>query len=339
MHKVRGKFDLIISDEHHRNSAFPKPNKGAKYINERWGSLPMIFLSGTPFPESYSQVYHSYWVSNFSPFCDYRNFYAWAKDYVQVTQQRRAGGFLVNDYSKGIESKILPIIKNTMITYSQKQSGFKSEVKERFLTCPMRASTSRLIDLLKKDSVVEGEAGVILAATDLALMQKTHQLCSGTVVLEGGNRVVVDDSKAWFIKEKFKGKKIGIFYNFKAEYDMLKQVYGDDLCDNLEDFNGSSRNIALQIVSGREGISLREADYVVYFNIAFSAVSYWQSRDRMTTKNRLVNEVYWIFSDIGFEKRVYKAVAAKKDYTLSLFRSEVPRGTKKEIHQRRLFGD
>ena len=29
-----------------------------------------------------------------------------------------------------------------------------------------------------------------------------------------------------------------------------------------------------------------------YYNIDFSATSYWQSRDRMTTKNRLESDVY-----------------------------------------------
>jgi hypothetical protein len=77
----------------------------------------------------------------------------------------------------------------------------------------------------------------------------------------------------------------------------------------LEDF---LLNIALQIVSGREGISLKNADYLVYYNIDFSATSYWQSKDRMTTKDRLNNNVYWIFAKDGIEYDIYKAVTKKK---------------------------
>ena len=80
--------------------------------------------------------------------------------------------------------------------------------------------------------------------------------------------------------------------------------------------------IALQIVSGREGISLRKADCLVYYNIDFSATSYWQSRDRMTTKERNASDVYWIFSKGGIEKDVYRAVTKKKDYTLSHFKKQ-----------------
>ena len=153
-------------------------------------------------------------------------------------------------------------------------------------------------------------------------MTKVHQLCSGTVKFESGNSMVLDLSKAQFIKNHFKNKKIGIFYKFKEELNALKEVFGEDLCTTLECFNTTDQNIALQIVSGREGISLRKADCLVYYNIDFSATSYWQSRDRMTTKDRLKNEVYWIFSKNGIEKDIYKAVVKKKDYTLAHFRRD-----------------
>ena len=135
--------------------------------------------------------------------------------------------------------------------------------------------------------------------------------------------MVIDLSKAEFIKRHFEGKKIGIFYKFKEELNAIKQVFGDTVCFELEEFNSTDKNIALQIVSGREGISLKEADCLVYYNIDFSATSYWQSRDRMTTKDRLNNNIYWIFSKGGIESEIYKAVIKKKDYTLAHFKREL----------------
>jgi hypothetical protein len=79
----------------------------------------------------------------------------------------------------------------------------------------------------------------------------------------------------------------------------------------------------LQIVSGREGISLRQADALVYYNIDFSATSYWQSRDRMTTKDRTTSDVYWVFSRGGIEHAIYNAVKAKKNYTLRHFKRDL----------------
>ena len=146
---------------------------------------------------------------------------------------------------------------------------------------------------------------------------------SGTVKFESGKSQVLDPTKAKYIKNKFAGKKIGIFYKFKAELDALKKIFGKELLTTtLEEFDSTDKNIALQIVSGREGISLRNADALVYYNIDFSATSYWQSRDRMTTKERLKNDVYWIFSKNGIEKKIYKAVTKKKDYTLNHFKTD-----------------
>jgi hypothetical protein len=66
---------------------------------------------------------------------------------------------------------------------------------------------------------------VILADTMVKEKQKCHQLFSWTIKFESGNTKIIDDTKALFIKEKFKKNKIGIFYNFKAERELLKQVY------------------------------------------------------------------------------------------------------------------
>ena len=154
-------------------------------------------------------------------------------------------------------------------------------------------------------------------------MSKTHQLYSGTVKFESGKSMVLDLSKALYIKEKFQNKKVAIFYKFTAEYQALKEVYGDNICNTLDEFCNTNKNIALQIVSGREGISLRQAEALIYYNIDFSATSYWQSRDRMTTKDRMYNKIYWIFAKGGIEKSIYQTVVKKKDYTLRHFKKDL----------------
>ena len=154
-------------------------------------------------------------------------------------------------------------------------------------------------------------------------MDQEHGKPVGTVKFESGKATVIDLSKAEFIRTQFKNQKIGIFYKFKAEYDALKEVYGDELTNDLKEFKTTDKNIALQVVSGREGISLKEADCLVNYNIDFSALSYWQSRDRMTTKDSIQNDVYWIFSENGIEEKIYRAVTKKKDYTLKHFEKDL----------------
>ena len=322
VHKIPDKnWDLIILDEAHSLGKIAKPSKRAKQVKALIARHrpKVILLSGTPTPESYSQMYHQVYGIPNNPFSRYKNFYRFADDYVRVVV-RSINGLQVRDYSGGLP-EIVRRMEPYTISYTQKQAGFESEIEEEILYVKVGDQTYDLCKQLRNDLVVELGDEVILADTGVKLMSKLHQMYSGTVKFESGNSVVLDTSKADYIKWKFNCQKIAIFYKFKAELDALKQVFGDQLCTDLETFNTTDKNIALQIVSGREGISLRFAEHIVFYNIDFSATSYWQARDRMTTKDRAYNKVYWIFSEGGIEKDVYKAVNKKKSYTLRHFRS------------------
>jgi hypothetical protein len=314
-------FDVVIIDEAHGLAAFPKASKYQKDIRKRFSKKPIIFLSGTPTPESFSQWYHQLQVTDKSPFKQYTNFYKWANDYVNVTEQN-LGYARVKVYKDGIESKILQQIQPYIITFTQAEAGFTSEVNEHILECRMEDITYDIIKRLKRDKIVQGKSGLILGDTGVKLMQKVHQLSSGTCKFEDGTSMVIDYSKAKFIKWKFENEKIAIFYKFKEELNMLKSVYGNDLTTDLDEFNSTNKCIALQFSSGREGISLKNAKYIVALNIDFSATTYFQFRDRMTTSDRLSNDIYWIFSKGGIEEKVYKAVLNKKSFTLSMYKKE-----------------
>ena len=313
MHKIDGKFDLVVHDEHHRFGSFPKPSLGAKTFKKMFGHLPAIFLSGTPSPENYSQFYHQFWCSLFSPFKEI-NFYKWAANYVNI-KMKHLGYAQVKDYTDADINKIMSVIKPYIITFTQEQAGFTSEIEEEVLKVKMKNSTYEMCERLRKDLVIEGKEQVILADTSVKLQQKLHQMYSGTIKFESGDSMVIDLSKAEFIYSYFKDKKIGIFYKFVEELNALKTIFGDKLTTNLDEFNDTDKSIALQIVSGREGISLKNADFLVFYNIDFSATSYWQARDRQTTIDRKFNKVYWIFSEGGIEEKIYKSVIKKKSYT------------------------
>jgi SNF2 family DNA or RNA helicase len=325
LHKVEGEFDFMVLDEAHTMGAYPKPSKRTKLVKQIIQSQNpyVVLMSGTPTPESFSQMYHQVYGCPLNPFREYKTFYKFAKEYVNVTQ-RIINSFHINNYDDG-KPGILEEMKPYMISYTQKEAGFKSEIKEHVLKVEMSELTYDWVKKMREDKLIEGKKTdeVILGDTEVKKMSKIHQLFSGTVKMESGKSMVTDLSKAKFIRTEFKNKKIGVFYKFKAEYDALKQVYGDDLTTELIEFNETDKSIALQIVSGREGISLKEADCLVYYNIDFSALSYWQSRDRMTTKDSTVSDVYWIFAERGIETKIYKAVTKKKDYTLRHFKKDL----------------
>lgn len=318
LHKITDKnFDLLISDEHHRNSSFPKPNKTTKEIKQRFGHLPMIFLSGTPAIESGSQWYHSFWVSNYSPFLE-KTFYRWAATFT-IPSMRYFGAIQIRDYSKSIDSLINPIIEPYLLKYTQKEAGFTSEITEHIINFDLPDNLKYLVDLLLKSEIIKGNTDVVIANNAAAMLSKIHQIENGTVISDSGNAYILDTSKAEFIKYKFKGKKIAIYYYFQKELELIKNVFGDTLTTDINEFNTTDKNFAIQQISGSEAISLKAADCLVYYNFGYSGKNFVQGRDRMTTKEREENNVYMIIAKDSVNDKIFKAVKSKKRYNEKLF--------------------
>lgn len=324
LHKIEGGYDVFIIDEAHSIGTYPKASKRFKDLKLLIKDNPyskIILLSGTPSPESYSQLFHQFRLSDiYSPFKQYKNFYQWAKDYVNVVK-RDLGYATVNDYSGAYKDKIMEELNDYFISYTQEQAGFSQQVNEYVIEVEMQPKTYKLIKQLKKDSVIEGKNEVVLADTSVKLQNKIHQLCSGTIKFESGNSKILDYNKGLFIHEHFKGKKIAIFYIFKEEFNLLKKIFLN-FTESPEEFNQSNRKVFLgQIRSSREGVNLSTADALIYYNIEFSALSYIQGKDRMTSKERTkANDVYFIFSKGGIEKHIYKRVSNKLDFTNNYFK-------------------
>jgi hypothetical protein len=327
LHKVstggQQNYDIIICDECHTNGAFPVPSKRTKQIKKLAAGLPIIMLSGSPSPESWSQLYHQMFMSSFSPWSQYKTFYKWAQDYVTI-KKKYIYNRAINDYSDANKEKIDADTKHLFISFTQEEAGFTEFVEEEVIYVRMADRTYHLADKLRKEKVLKSKDDVILGDTAVKLMQKLHQLYSGTCITEAGVSILLDYNKANYIWKKFSLIKFAVFYKFKAEYEIMKEVFGKYITQSIEDFNAQPELIyASQIQSGREGLNLSEADALVFYNIDFSHVSYIQARARLQTKDRTTPaKVYWIFSEGGIESRIYAAVQAKSDYQLSHFKKD-----------------
>lgn len=324
LHKVdTSNIDMLIADESHGFSSFPKPSKRAKDLKEILKKSPEAFtllLSGTFSPESYSQVYHQFWISPYSPFSNFASFYKWSHEYVDI-RKKRIGQFFVNDYSHAITSKIDKALEGRILSFTQKQAGFVSEVEEHIHTVPSCNKTMTLIKNLKKHKIIEGTNDVIIADTGAKMQQKLHQLFSGTIKLDSGIRMVLNNNKATYIKEHFKGKRLAIIYKFVAEGKAIKDTLGNTVTNDLAEFHSSDKlHFMGQVASTKEGTNLSAADILVMYNIDFSATAYFQARARLSTIERPKTDVHWIFTENGIEFDIYNTVKNKKDYTLSYFK-------------------
>jgi archaellin len=326
VHTITQAFDLVILDEAHCLGQYPKPAERVRQVRRICEGKPVIYLSGSPTPESYSQIFHQLYCCSASPFHGYRNFYEWAKDgYVNI-KQRRFGQHLTNDYSSANKEKIDIATKHLFISYTQSQAGFTQMVTEQVLKVKMKPATYSLASTLRARRVfVSSKSGKeVVADTEVKLMNKMHQIFSGSVITEDGEAMVFDHSKADFIRERFKGQKIAIFYKFRAEFLMLQWAFKGLVTESPEEFAQSTElTFCSQIQSGREGINLSTADALVMFNIDFSHVSYLQAKARLQTRDRQRPcPLYWVFAEGGIEEKIYERVQAKKDYQVHYFRQD-----------------
>jgi len=328
LHKVEGEFDCLIVDEAHTLGQFPVASKRTKLLKQIAFDKPIIFLSATPTPESYSQIFHQFWVSSFSPFGienkgRRKAFYIFAERYV-TKKEMRIGGRTIFDYSHAREDDVKAVIEPFVITLSQKQAGFTQEVKEEILYVDMKASTSKMFKTMLEDNVIIGKKECSTADSPVKLQSKCHQIASGSIIADSGKYLILDKSKAYAINKHSQNKKFCIYYKFKSERDILLSVFEEKITEDAETFQKSKDKIFIsQVVSGREGIRLDTADIIYMFNIDFSYLSYEQTRNRVQDFTREKEPLLvWVFSKLGMEEKILKAVKGKKKYTSNYFRRD-----------------
>lgn len=321
-------FDLLIVDEAHGIGAYPKPSKRFRDLKQIKFSK-LLLMSGTPSPESFSQLFHQLTLSLASPWSHYRTFYAWANaGYVNVQQKYVGTAMPVNDYSRANKAKILADMEPLTVQMTQEQAGFKQPIIERVHMVPMRRRTYRMANRIMRDGVIgRPDCRSVLADTGAKVMSKMRQLWSGTVIAEEHGSIITDDSKARYIVREWLGRsKVAVLYTFDAERRMLEKVLqraGITTVNTPEAFNAGDRDTWFigQVQASREGVNLSTADDLVFFGIDYAALSYLQGRDRASYLGRdRENRVHWLLAAGGMEPRILETVRQKQDFTVAHYR-------------------
>ena len=323
LHKLEDyNCDLVIYDESHSLSGFPKPSVRTKLCKKLFFNTPCILMTGTSAVESYSQYYHQFFVSAYSPFSQYKNFYKWVKDFVEVVEMKLPT-HTVKDYSKANVAKIDEILKPYMVVMTQQDAGFNVKINEHYLTVETPLKIKIVVDILLKDRVVKGSAGYIFGDTPAKLQSKVHQLYNGHCIIEDVNgetsNVILDTYKVDFIRERFKDDKIVIMYYYQNELKMIESVFGEAVTTDIDEFNTTDKSFALQ-QNTTEGINLSKADALVYLNLGFSGKNWIQSRDRMTVMGRKNNNIYVICESDGITEKILESVTKKKNFNSRMFK-------------------
>lgn len=320
---------VIIIDEAHSFGAYPKPSRRAIMLAGLARGCTCILLSATPTPESYSQIYHQLWAvgATHKLVAGYKNFYQWAKKYVDIREKYVNVGVKVKDYSRAKEDMIKSALEDIAVSITQREANFKYHtVDEQIIRIPMPDEIKQMIKAIRDEGIILDFMGTaIIAETAASEMSKIHQLCSGTVIADDGNRYIVSTHKSDklpFIRALY--GKIAIYYKYVAERDAIMSVFGDDVTESPVVFEKSVDKVFVgQFLSKREGINLFSADAIVFYNIDFAYVSYIQTKNRIMNITRSkIPAMVLMFTDGGIESQIYNVVQKKKNYTESFYKGE-----------------
>jgi hypothetical protein len=319
LHKVDGEFDLLICDEAHSMSRFPKPAKRTEKIKERFEHLPIIFISATPSAESYSQLFHQFWISNKSPYRE-KNFTQWYKkngiDDSFIVRGRR-----VKPYKK-VNPNVYDMVKHLMADMSKIDADFDVLVQERvhYLDMPYELK-------LISNKMQEGEITIDSVKLDklegAKKINKLHQVAGGTLKLTDEKSIILSRYKVDYIKRNSTNtKKVVVLCNYIEERKLLlNELF--KATEDIDDFkHGDASFFVGHIKKYSEGVDFSYADTMIIYSLNFSATTYLQSKDRLakkTRKDKIV--VHYLIAKNTIDEYVLNAVKSKKNFTSSYYKN------------------
>lgn len=314
--KYNDKYECIIIDEAHNIGAYPKPSKRQLKLKEKCTKSYIIYLSATPTPESYSQIFHQMQVSgNRSPFAMHKNFYSFAREFVDVETQ------FINQrkimFYKNCKALAMDKLEHIIYSISQEEAGFSAGIKEVYHNVQLKADTIALCRQVHKEGFIRHGELLYTPANSAGKMLAVHQLSGGTIKAQ--KPFIIDTSKAEYIAQQWKGKRIAILYKYILEYTLLKNFFPDST-ESAEDFNNMQAPVFIgQITANSQGVRL-DCEHLIMYNVDFSATTYLQAKCRAQNMHKKEDSyIHYLLSNTGFEQHVLEVLGYKKQYTIRYY--------------------
>jgi len=293
LHKLTNiDFDVIILDEFHQGvCSYPKPSETFKALKPICTGKPIIFVSATPFSETYSQAYHALALSDYSPFLEHKNFYSFHRA-LGVECSVYFNGRSVQQYH--LTKDLKPMLSPFMISMTRAQIGFEHEPTDRLHTVALDSKTKARISELKKDKVIEHLK--VEALSIMGEMVSVHMLAGGGI-LKDDEYIELSSEKIDYIHEYFNPKTTAIMAHYKAEQERLGRIFPNVFSSTAQ----------------AEGVDLSHFDNLVIYSQNFSTSKFTQRRARQARIDRATPiVVHFLLADYGLDAKLYDAVAKKK---------------------------
>ena len=197
----------------------------------------------------------------------------------------------------------------------------------------MTKEQKNLYDTLKNESLVMLENGILTSTNALTTLNKLQQIACGHVKDDFGTVTSIPNNKQNALDEVLQeidnNAKVIIWCNFQKDVEMLKAYLGDQAVTYYGKDNDQDREIALNKFrhpslscrffigtpqcSGR-GLTLNNANYVIYYSNSFKLEDRLQSEDRCHRIGQTKNVTYIDIITAGtVDEKILRALKDKHD--------------------------
>ena len=296
------RYDAVVVDEAHNFGTRPKASLRCKLVREFCKNKIILFLSGTPYIETPLSIFHQFYLSSYSPFRGFKNFYDFFKTF-GIPNLTYVAGRNFESYTKSTP-ELLNVIKDYTIKVSYEDAGFNYQNYDK---CIYVESPEWLKQY--KSIKSSGFLGSIPLDSAPKVYQALHQFEGGTY--KDGKIFKLKPKVDWLVRfcEAHKDKKIAVMSYFKAEQNYLNSLK----LKNAEVFSSSKYC---------EGVDLSHFDLYILYSFGYSGAKFVQLRDRIV--NITKDEKTFVLIPLikgGLCENIYRCVSNKRDFNSAVYKS------------------
>jgi len=314
--RVAGKYTLrlnkddyngVILDESHNFGVLGKPSLKHKMTRLLCYEYPLILLSGSALVESYNGIYHQCYISKYSPFRNFKNFYDYHRYYGE-SYYIRIGGRDVPKYDKAKEDLITSIVDTFTVYMTQQDAGISTEVQavDEVHYVSLSANTKKIYNTVQKDNIITlllGDDCVeLICDSVMKLRISLHMIESGVIKIDGKYYILGNREKIDYILKRFgDNEDVGIMSHFVGERHLLNKIF--------------KRAKIYSSTSHAEGVDLSHLKHFIIISSGYSGAKFIQRRERcVNIFSKTASTVHHLIVKGAISEQVYKAVSNKLDF-------------------------
>lgn len=301
--KIDKDFSLVIVDEAHNFSCFPRMTQRHNAVRAAISDKPLLLLSGTPTVEGTLKAYSQFALSApYSPF-QHKNAYAFFREY-GVENKIYLNGRLLETYTRALDNKIMAKIAPYIVRLTRADAGFTGQNNDKIINIK-NDDFIKFYNKVKRDRILELDNEQYLLDTPSALFLALLRLCGG--FFEG--HVVSSPKRLWIEKALEKTQKsVALMCYFK-----------DEQAHFTEFFKHKENVKVLSATKYCEGIDLSNYDTFVLYSFGYSGAKFCQLRDRVVNITKNIDRVTHIPLLQLADTALYEVVKTKKTFNARSF--------------------